>query len=718
MLFLFSITWGTVSGWWVPACLLLGLLYAWLLYRQPVSLANKFRYWLFAARALVVFIIAFILLSPLFKSVSYNPQKPLVLILQDNSESVKMFSAPPKPSPVGRTLKENMGEAKVSPTGGDLEGAFVDDLSALKKQLGDVYNVQEFHFNRDLGDGLTKNFNGKQTDISKALHQLNDRFVNQNTGALILATDGLYNQGSDPQYEAKNFKTTIYTIALGDTIAKRDLLIGNISYNKTAFLGNDFEIEVLAEAYQSKGENIRLSVTEDGRQVATQNIPVNSNDFHKVVPIKLNADKKGACRFNISIAPVKNEISGQNNNETIYIDVLDAKEKILLLYDSPHPDISVIRQSIENNKNYEVKASLLSDISAVKAGGYSLLILYQVSANSNSVIKDLLKSKVPVWYVAGAQTDLQAFDSDQKLVRISAGRQEMQEVFAQPATDFTAFTLSDSARQKISSFPPLLAPYGSYTSPPAGGTLLKQRIGSVETTYPLLAFGDEGGRREGLLTGEGLWRWQLAEFQKYGNHHAIEELFGQGVQYLTANSNRQRFIVYPAKHAFDEGENVILNAELYNDALELINTPDVKIDLKSEAGKSYSFLFTRNGQSYQLDAGTLPVGEYSYSASTKNGTRQFNASGQLTVKPLNLESRQSAANHQLLNTIAKQSGGVMLQPSEINRLADLIRKNENIKTVVYEDKHYNDIIDVKWVFVLIAGLLSLEWFLRKREGEI
>jgi len=697
MLFLFSITWGTVSGWWVPACLILGLLYAWLLYKQPVNLSKTFRYWLFAFRALVVTIIALILLSPLFKSVSHNPQKPLVLILQDNSQSIDLFKkAPPSIGP----------------------DIVVDDLSGLKKTLGSDYDVQEFHFNRDLADGLTKDFNGKQTDISKALHQLNDRFVNQNIGALILATDGLYNQGSDPQYEAKNFKTTIYTIALGDTIAKRDLLIGNVNYNKTAFLGNDFEIEVLAEAYQSKGENMHLSVTEDGRQVTAQNIPVSSNDFHKVVTLKLNAGKKGVHKFNISIAPVKNEISTQNNNETIYVEVLDAKQKVLLLYASPHPDISVIRQSIESNKNYEVKASLLSELTAAKPGDYSLVILYQVSGKDNSIIQNLLKSKVPVWYVVGAQSDLSAYDLDQKFMRISSGRQEMQEVFAQPTIDFTAFTLSDSSRKKIAAFPPLLAPYGSYSSTSPGSMLLKQRIGSVETTYPLLAFGDEGGQRIGVLTGEGVWRWQLAEFQTYGNHHALEELFGQGVQYLTANANRQRFIVYPAKRVFDEGENVLLNAELYNDALEMINTPDVKIDLKSEAGKSYSFLFTRNGQSYQLDAGTLPVGEYSYTATTKNGAKQFTASGQLTVKPLNLEARQSAANHQLLNTIARQSGGEMLYPNQINRLADLIRKNENIKTVVYEDKHYSDIIDVKWVFVLILGLLSLEWFIRKREGEI
>ena len=147
------------------------------------------------------------------------------MVLQDNSESIKLFPAP----------------KKVSPPGGDLEGA----LTKLKTSLGDNYEVHEFNFDRTLHNGLSNQFNGKQTDIASALKQLNERYVNQNIGAVILATDGLYNQGTDPQYEARNIKSTIYTIALGDTTAKRDLLIANINYNKTAFLGNDFEIEVL-----------------------------------------------------------------------------------------------------------------------------------------------------------------------------------------------------------------------------------------------------------------------------------------------------------------------------------------------------------------------------------------------------------------------------------------------------------------------------------------
>ncbi|GAB3933655.1 hypothetical protein [Mucilaginibacter myungsuensis] len=690
MPFLFSISWGSVSGWWTPVCLLLGVLYAWLMYREPVTVGPTMRNFLAGLRGVAVFLIAFLLISPMVRSVSYQPQKPLVLIAQDNSESIKLFKQP------------GFDAAK-----------FNADLAGIKKELGDGYDVREFNFDDELHDGLATTQNGKQTDISTALRQLNERFVNQNIGAIVMSGDGLYNRGADPQYEAQKIKTNIYTIPLGDTIPRRDLLIANVNYNKTAFLGNDFEIELLAAAYQSNGESIRLTVTEGGSTVSSQQIPVSNNAFKKSVALKLSADKKGMHKYNISIAPVKNEISTQNNTETIYVEVLDARQKILLLYNSPHPDITVIKQAIESNKNYELKTTRATETGTISWNDYSLVIMYQPA---EGMVAMATKSKVPVWYIMGAQTDLRALNQVQKVIQIGASGRDMQEVFALTTPGFSLFTLTDSTMQKISRFPPLQAPYGNYSSPAGGTVFLRQKIGSVPTPYPLLTFGDEAGRRQAVMTAEGLWRWNLSEFQTYGSHAAVEELFTQCVQYLTANAGQQRFRVYPSKTVFDEGEDILVNAELYNDALELVNTPDVRTDIKSAEGKSYSFLFSRTGKSYQLNAGTLPAGEYSYTAGVKLGDKSMSARGQFTVKAMNQEARQSTANHQLLYAMAKSSGGEMVAPTQIARIAELIRKNDTIKTVEYEDKHYTDLIDLKWVFVLILALISTEWFMRKREG--
>jgi hypothetical protein len=644
----------------------------------------------------LVFLISFLLLAPLIKAVDYQPEKPLILVVQDNSASIRLFE----------------------PSGFDT-AKYLNELSQLKKKLGGQYDVQEFHFGKMLDNGLPAKFNGQQTNISGALRQLHERYVNQNMGAIILATDGLFNQGSDPQYEVKNYKTTLYTIALGDIVPKRDLLVANVNYNKTVLLGNDFELEILVAAYQSKGESISLHITSAGKEVYRQNIPVNSMSFQKTLSVKLPADKKGLCKYTIGIAPVKNEISTQNNTESIFIDVLDARQKILLVSGSPHPDIAALKQAIEINRNYTVQTLLTPALTSSKAADFSLLVLYQVTANDVPLFKNILaNTKIPVWYIIGAQSNLTSFNAEQKIVKIEAGREQLQEVFPQQVRDFSAFTLSDSAGLKLTHFPPLLAPYGNYTMLPGAQVLLKQKIGNIPINSPLLVFSETNSRRMAVLTGEGLWRWQLAEYQLFGNHHTVEELLGQTVQYLTANSNRERFRVYPAKNVFDEGENVIINAELYNDALELVNTPDVRIDMSNEQGKRFSFLFSRTGRSYQLDAAVLPPGDYRYQAATVLGKTSLVANGSFTIKPLNIESRQSAANHQLLYAMARQAGGKMLYPDQIGQLADLIRKNENIKTVVYEDKHYSDLISSKWLFVLIAVLLSAEWFLRKREGEI
>ncbi|MGZ5285502.1 MAG: hypothetical protein ACXWB4_07595, partial [Kaistella sp.] len=82
------------------------------------------------------------------------------------------------------------------------------------------------------------------------------------------------------------------------------------------------------------------------------------------------------------------------------------------------------------------------------------------------------------------------------------------------------------------------------------------------------------------------------------------------------------------------------------------------------------------------------------------------------------EFQQTTANHQLLFALAEQNGGKMISPDEVLKLPEMISTNENVKTVVYEDRNYEDPINYKIVFFLIMALISVEWFLRKRNGEV
>ncbi|MGI4727686.1 MAG: hypothetical protein ACRYGB_03860, partial [Janthinobacterium lividum] len=160
MLYLISVSWGTVSGWWTLACLAIAVMYSSVLYFKPANLNKLWRNALFTIRTIAVFIVSFLLLAPLIKTVNKHLQKPLILILQDNSSSVKQFPAK------NFQLK-----------------SFLEALNQLKNNLGNDYEVREFHFDKNLHNNFSDSLNGKQTDISAAFQTLNNRFDNQNIGA-------------------------------------------------------------------------------------------------------------------------------------------------------------------------------------------------------------------------------------------------------------------------------------------------------------------------------------------------------------------------------------------------------------------------------------------------------------------------------------------------------------------------------------------------------
>jgi hypothetical protein len=60
----------------------------------------------------------------------------------------------------------------------------------------------------------------------------------------------------------------------------------------------------------------------------------------------------------------------------------------------------------------------------------------------------------------------------------------------------------------------------------------------------------------------------------------------------------------------------------------------------------------------------------------------------------------------------------MVSPDSVETLVNLLKNNEMVKSVSYEDKEYEELINVKLVFFFLLILLSIEWVSRKRSGEI
>ncbi len=692
---LFQIQFSSESYLWLLVCLGLGFAYAFLLYRPSAHLHNNLRYFLFALRAIAIASIAFLLFSPLVKTISRIVEKPLIIFAQDNSASILLSKT------------KDFNQQK-----------YTDQLKKLEKDLTADYELRTFNFAEQIESGLDLMYNGSLTDISSVFKLIDDQFSNRNIGVVIIGTDGIYNRGANPQYESANIKAPIYTIALGDTIAKRDLLISNVNYNNIAYLGNQFQIGLSIEAYQSEGSTSMLTISSESGVLISQVISINSNEFRQTILLNLPAEKKGVQSYTIKLAALSNELSLINNTQTIFVDVIDGRKNVLIIANAPHPDISAIRQSIEINKNYSVKVRMGQEATPAEIEEAGLLILHQlpsISINASDILR--LGAAKPILYILGAQSNIPALSASQSLITLNSSGM-MQEATAAIKTDFYAFTLSESSRSRISNFGPLLTPFGNYSLKGPSNLLMNQQIGKLPTEKPLLLFGEDVQRRIAVLSGEGIWRWRLEDFQENASHEAIDELITKTVQYLISADDKRKFRVYSSKNTFDENEHIILNAELYNDAFELVNTPDVNISLKNKNGKSYSFVFSRASNSYKLDAGELVAGEYNYTAGTALGSVKYQAEGQFIISRQDSEYKQSIANHQLLFTIAKQNGGQMLFPAQLDELPAMIRANEQVKSVFYENPKYTELIDLKLLFFIILALLSLEWLSRKRNGEI
>lgn len=691
------IIFSSVSPWWIIPCLLLGVAYAWLLYRNTHALNTNLRKFLAVVRALAVAFIAFLLLAPLIKTISRTIEKPLIIIAQDNSSSVMLSKDADK-------YKNGLNK----------------DLDALAEQLSGKFEVKKYSFGDKVNEGGTIDYSAKRTDFGQLFDELNSRYANRNVGAVIVASDGLYNRGPNPSYQQLNFNASIFTVALGDTTPKKDLLISSVEYNKIAYLGNTFRITINVAAFGFPNQKSRLSVTNGGKVLSVREIQLTANDFRQAVSVDLEADKAGTQQYVISIQPLPNEITTKNNTQRIFIDVLDARQKVLVLADSPHPDLGAIKQSLENNKNYEVTTEIAEKAASLKFGDYSLIILHQLPSSdavSSGVVNKVIASGVPVWFIIGNQTYIDLFNRVQGSAIVNNFRNSYNE--SQPVLqgDFFQFTLSERAQKQFAGYPPLNTPFAKFSLKNLTGTLLTQQIGTVKTGEPLLSFADNNGLKTGYLFGEGLWRWRLADFQSNGNHEAFNEFLTKTVQYLTAREDKRKFRVTQPKKIFDENEQILFNAELYNDSYEPINDPEVTVVVKNKEGKNYNFSFSKSDKAYFLNAGVLPVGDYSYTAKTKLGSKEQVFSGAFIINALNVEELQTTADHQLLFNLAKNNGGEMIYPDQLNKLEQLIANKETIKTITFEDKKLDELINLKWLFGLIITLLAIEWFIRKRNGD-
>ncbi|MBU0765116.1 MAG: hypothetical protein KJ607_09810, partial [Bacteroidetes bacterium] len=318
--------------WLIIFCLVTAFFAAWMLYRKDghfTDVADWKLKALASLRFLLVFLLAFFLLSPMIKSISRYIEKPVIIVAQDNSESVVIS-------------KDSLF----------YRNEYRDLISKMVNELSENYDVKTYSFGEKLEMGIRDTFDGKATNFSLLFDEIESRYSNRNVGALIIASDGIYNKGKNPLFSFTGTDYPVYTIAMGDTSIQRDALIGDILYNHIAFLGNRFPVQISLNFSQLAGEKTQFGIFSGNDNVYSEEITVPENDYSRTVNVQLDAGSPGLKRYKIVLSPVNNEVSIKNNTRYIAVDIIDGKQKVMILANSPHPDVGAICRALSINQNF------------------------------------------------------------------------------------------------------------------------------------------------------------------------------------------------------------------------------------------------------------------------------------------------------------------------------------------------------------------------------
>lgn len=688
------------SSWYVILCILAALTAASLLYFRTKEFPETYKTWKYGLaflRFLTVFLIAFLLLSPLWRRNITKTQKPVLVIAQDASSSVGDFLKKKYPS-------------------------YLSEINELVEDLKKDYQVESFSFGESVRNELPGSFEDRVTNMSELLDNLSSRYAGNTLGGLILASDGLYNQGSNPFYLASNLATPVYTVGLGDTAVKKDLYINRLYHNQIVYAGDELEVQADLIAKNLSGKNTKLSLYEinggKGVLLKAEDCKIDKSDYFKTVSMNIPAAKPGTRYFRLVASSIEGEVTKVNNSRDFVVTVLDGRQKILLLAQAPHPDLGALRQSLNANKNYEVKSLLLGD-PLPDINEFDLIILHQLPAtgrNFEPLFKQIKDLGIAHWWIAGSQTDFKALNTFQDLITINMANNLGTECEAIWNRNFNLFQWEQEWPQKMARFPPLQVPFGDINGGKLGQTLLFQRIKNLSTAYPLLSLGEVGQVRSAVFVGDGLWKWRLSDFQLHENHEVFDGLTGKIVQYLSVKRDTRKFRIFVNKPVFDENEAVSFVGELYNASYELTNSPEVSLSLKNNEGKKYDFSMSREGKGYQLNAGILPVGNYVFTAKTTYNGKEMTAEGQFTVKALQLEFINLTADHNMLKAMSTESNGQFFEYKELNQIKEALKKSVTLKPLLVTEKKTQTLLSMPFLLILLMVSLSLEWGIRRFIG--
>ncbi|MBX2964676.1 MAG: hypothetical protein KF845_00925 [Cyclobacteriaceae bacterium] len=673
-------------------CLVAGVGYAWLLYTSKHPWGIGLNRALFVVRAVTVFLLTFFLLGPIIRHAQNTYEKPVFVLLQDNSLSVKESTD---------SVVRNQLEDKVH----HLQSALAD-----KGYEAVVMNLS--------GDGFDKAFEAPATNVHEALRAITNRYEGRNVAGTLFVSDGIYNTGLSPAYG--NYAFPVYTVGVGDTTPRADLMIKNLVYNKVAYQGNRFPLRVEVAVKGFPSEEVEVSLRFKNSVIDRQTRRT-TGDGLLVFDFQPEATEQGIQRWDIQVETKPQEQNVKNNRASVFIEVVEGKKKILVVAAAPHPDIKALRSVIDLNSNFEFLLHIpgLEETTSenLKPENIDLAIFHQSPdqrGRTRELFQRFARSRTSLFMIVGSSTDLNPVAQQQLPLLFEQPPRQFDEVTPAVNPAFLNFTLSAEVNTAVAGYPPVQVHFGKLLMSPSAIPVLFQRVGNLTTEKPLLYVLNDD-RKTAIMLGEGMWRWRLHEFSRTEKTEAFDELIGKLVQFLSTTDDKRKFRSYTTQQQFADTEPVVFESQVYNDIYEPVYGNTISLELTDEQGKrtQYSYIINPGNSRYAITG--LREGVYRYRAATTLDSKTEEIRGQFLVYEQQIELQNLTADFDLLRKMAQISGGSFYTLAQWERAQQELSRTE-ARSVIRSEERYDSLINLKWIFFALLLLIGAEWFLRKYFG--
>ncbi|NVK29202.1 MAG: hypothetical protein HWE14_14205 [Flavobacteriia bacterium] len=633
--------------------------------------------------------IGLLLLNPVIRDTTVTEERPLLIWLQDESESI--------------VLKEDSTE-------------FIDEFGTWTdnsiSRLEEKYDVLQFAFDDEVR-GVTGKFEGSSSNIELAVREALLRLDGRNSAGIVLVTDGISNSGR-PFSSIQTNLQPIHTIALGDTSEYFDLQIVRLFGNQVAYTGNSTPIKLDIEVVGGSARSAEVTLLSNGAPLEKQR--VNFNNQRGETSFEVESDSIGVKVYTVEVEALPGESNLANNRRSIDIEFLNKKKRVLIVSQSPHPDIAAVRLPLLEDEANEVEIISANEWSSGKAAKADLVVLHGVLPNAE-LSEFVETSEVSVMLMTTPEAPFMEWEVDVDRLSGAPMLDRFADVTPRVNEAFGSFEIDQSWVRKLGSYPPLNAEIHGESSFGFWTPVLFADFGNVSTQTPLVALSQSEGRRLAWMNGEGWWRLRTYSYAEYDSHQPYNKWILGLYDWLLTKPGTDRLEVEVPRNA-RRNEAVRFVARPKDEALNPVRNAVVK------------FTVTKNGEAiaeqnmaeagigrYVSSLESLSPGDYRYLITTKVGEEVLSERGTFTVSDITLEELDTRTKAAELSALSRQSGGVDVYYNDRDKLLEELMERET-SIVLHETESTESLLKKWWPYLLIVLLFSLEWALRKREGRV